>query len=388
MDTLSYSTGVSPGFTRAVTNPGFPAKTEEGRGVYLDLSEDLGDNGVSPNGGGVDDVAGADFERIVGSPFSDYIKGSKAGQVIYGGGGADVLVAGGSGTTLNGGVDGDDCVGGASNFGCESTASNGPVVTRAADKVSVGSMTEGQGAYAELYLLGSSGGDGLTVDSTAGAPGDAVTLHLTGASSFEAPPAASGCALQDSATAVCTLSGRLASLLVAGLGGADDLRAEGLPATASLMMSAAEAMTNSPPAMKATTPLPMGRETTRCTGEVEMTPSSATPATMFSSAKPATISSSRTRSAKATRSMAATVATTAPGQSSAKASRPISLLDRRDDQEREQPPTARAARLTRLMASRISRAAVRPTPSTAMLDATSCSATKAPIPISPRLAKT
>jgi Ca2+-binding RTX toxin-like protein len=239
VDTLSYSTGVSPGFTKAVTNPGFPAKTEEGRGVYLDLSEDLGDNGVSPNGGGVDDVAGADFERIVGSPFSDYIKGSKAGQVIYGGGGADVLVSGGSGTTLNGGVDGDDCVGG-TDLGCESTASNGPVVTRPADKISIGSMTEGGGTYSELYLLGSTGGDGFTVDSTGDAPGDAVTFHLTGGSSFEAPTVASGCSLQDSATAICALSGRLASLLIAGLGGADDLRAEGLPATTSLMMLGGE----------------------------------------------------------------------------------------------------------------------------------------------------
>ncbi|MFL5901224.1 MAG: calcium-binding protein [Solirubrobacterales bacterium] len=240
LDTLSYSTGVSPGFTRAVANSGFPAKAEEGRGVYLDLSEGLGDNGVAPNGGGVDKVAGSDFERIVGSPFSDYIKGSKTGQAIYGGGGADVLVAGGSGTTLNGGADGDDCAGGAVDFGCESTASNGPVATRPADKVSVGSITEGEGAYSELYLLGSISGDGLTVDSTGGAPGDTVTLHLTGAGTFEAPPAASGCVLQDSATAVCTLSGQLASLLVAGLGGVDDLHAEGLPATTSLMMLGGE----------------------------------------------------------------------------------------------------------------------------------------------------
>jgi len=239
VDTLSYSTGISPGFTRAVTNPGFPAKTEEGRGVYLDLVEGLGDNGVAPSGGGVDDVAGTEFERIVGSPFSDYIKGSKAGQEIYGGGGADVLVSGGSGTTLNGGADGDDCVGGASSSGCESTASNGPVVTRAADKVGVGSMTEGAGAYSELYLLGSSGGDGVTVDSTGGGPGEAVTAHLSGGS-FEAPPVASGCTLQNPTTAVCTLPGRLASLLVAGLGGADDLRAEGLPATTSLMMLGGE----------------------------------------------------------------------------------------------------------------------------------------------------
>ena len=242
IDTLSYSTGISPGFTKAVTNPGFPAKTEEGRGVYLDLTkldengEAEGDNGVAPNGGGVDEVEPVDFERIVGSPFSDYIKGSKGGQTIYGGGGADVLEAGGAGTTLNGGADGDDCVGGASAPNCESTASNGPVATRNAGEVSVGSITEGASGFAELYLLGSSGGDGLTVDPTGGATGAAVTMHLSGGSSFQAPPAASGCALQNSTTAVCTLPGPLASLLVAGLGGADNLRAEGMPGPTSLMM--------------------------------------------------------------------------------------------------------------------------------------------------------
>ncbi len=232
VDTLSYSTGISPGFTRAVTNPGFPAKTEEGRGVYLDLTEGLGDNGVAANGGGVDEVEGADFERIVGSPFSDYIKGSKAGQTIYGGGGADVLISGGAGAVLNGGADGDDCVGGASASACESTASNGPVSPRPATAVSVGSMTEGASGNTELYLLGSSGADGLTVDPTGGAQAESVTLHLTGGASFEAPPAASGCVLQ-ATTAVCALPGRLDSLLVAGLGGDDDIHAEGLPATTS-----------------------------------------------------------------------------------------------------------------------------------------------------------
>jgi len=235
VDTLSYSTGISPGFTRAVTNPGFPAKTEEGRGVYLDLSEGLGDNGVAPNGGGVDEVEGDDFERIVGSPFSDYIEGSKAGQTIYGGAGADVLVSGGAATALNGGPEGDDCVGGISASACESTASNGSVSPRAAGAVSVGSMTEGASGYTELYLLGSSGSDGLSVDSTDGAPGHSATFHLTGGNAFEAPPAASGCALQNATTAVCTLAGRLDSLLVAGLGGGDEIGAEGLPAVATSM---------------------------------------------------------------------------------------------------------------------------------------------------------
>jgi Ca2+-binding RTX toxin-like protein len=245
VDTLSYSTGISPGFTRAVGNPGFPAKTEEGRGVYLDLTElnkdgqATGDNGVAPNGGGVDEVEPTDFERIIGSPFSDYIKASKEGQTIYGGGGADVLEAGGAeNVTLNGGADGDNCVGGVSATGCESTTSNGPVVTRNAGEVSLGSMTEGAATgYTEIYLLGSGEDDGVTVDSTSGGTGQTVTFHLTpGGASFQTPPAASGCALQNASTGVCTLPAPLDSLLVAGLGGSDDLHAEGMPATSSLMM--------------------------------------------------------------------------------------------------------------------------------------------------------
>jgi Ca2+-binding RTX toxin-like protein len=238
VDTLSYSTGVSPGFTKPVTNPGFPGSGEEGRGVYLDLTKsgENGDNGVAQNGGGVDEVEGADFERIVGSPFSDYIKASKEGQAIYGGGGADVLEAGGAaGVALNGGADGDDCVGGESTPACEKTEGNGPVVTRNAGEVSVGSMTEGAGGYTQLYLLGSSGDDGLTVDPTGGGTGETVTMHLSGSSSFQTSPPASGCTTPNSTTAVCTLAGPLDSLLVAGLGGTDDIHAEGLPGTASLM---------------------------------------------------------------------------------------------------------------------------------------------------------
>jgi Ca2+-binding RTX toxin-like protein len=249
VDTLSYSTGITPGFGNKEGYPdfsgqhsGFP-EFSAGRGVYLNLAEapeeENGDNGGAPNGGGVDEVEGADFERIVGSPFSDYIVGASATQEIFGGGGGDVLIAGSAATKLDGGAEGDDCVGGVPAADCESIASSGPVVTREASKVGVGSMTEGQGAYTELYLLGSSGDDGLTVDPTAGAAGEVVTMHLTGGSSFQTPPAASGCALQGT-TAVCTLAAPLDSLLVAGLGGDDQLSAEGLPGPTSLMMLGGE----------------------------------------------------------------------------------------------------------------------------------------------------
>ena len=244
VDTLSYSTGVTPGFGNREGYPdfsgqhsGFP-EFSAGRGVYLDLTaapeEENGDNAGAPNGGGVDEVEGADFERIVGSPFSDYIVGASATQEVFGGGGGDVLIAGSAATKLDGGAEGDDCFGGVAAADCESTASNGPVVTHEASVVSVGSMTEGAAGYTELYLLGSGGNDGLTVDSTAGGAGEAVTMHLSGGSTFQTPPPASGCTT-NGGTAVCTLAGRLDSLLVAGLGGDDTIHAEGLPGTTSLM---------------------------------------------------------------------------------------------------------------------------------------------------------
>ncbi len=246
VDTLSYSTGVTPGFGNRTGYPdfsgqhsGFPA-FGAGRGVYLDLTaapeEENGDNGGAPNGGGVDKVDGADFERIVGSPFSDYIVGASATQEIFGGGGGDVLIAGSGATKLDGGAEGDDCVGGIPAPDCESTAGNGPVVTHEASAVTIGSMTEGAGGYTELYLLGGNGDDKVTVDPTSGASGQTVTFHLTG-TTFQTPSPASGCVLQNAnATGVCTLPAPLDSLLVAGLDGGDDLHAEGMPATSSLMM--------------------------------------------------------------------------------------------------------------------------------------------------------
>jgi Ca2+-binding RTX toxin-like protein len=248
VDTLSYSTGVTPGFGNREGYPdfsgqhsGFP-EFSAGRGVYLNLpaapEEENGDNAGATNGGGVDEVEGADFERIVGSPFSDYIVGAPATQEIFGGGGGDVLIAGGAATKLAGGAEGDDCVGGVPAASCESTAATGPVVAHEAGAISLGSMTEGAASgYTELYLLGSGGNDVVTVDPTSGAAGQTVTFRLTGGASFQAPAAGSGCVLQNAgATGVCTLPAPLDSLLVAGLDGADDLRAEGMPATSSLMM--------------------------------------------------------------------------------------------------------------------------------------------------------
>jgi len=248
LDTLSYATGVTPGFGNRAGYPDFTGEHAEfpsgsaERGVYLDLSappDENGDNSGAPNGGGVDDVVGNDFERIVGSPFSDYIVGSKPGQEILGGGGADVLIAGGSGRSLDGGADGDDCVGGASVSSCESTLAEGPVSLRDPGKVSVGAMAPGAGGYAQLYLLGSSGGDEVSVSSAGAAPTETVTFALGPGSAFD-EAASSGCTVETATEAVCQLSTPLDSVLVAGMGGADTLSAPGLPATTSLMLLGGE----------------------------------------------------------------------------------------------------------------------------------------------------
>src|SRR5262249_29674529 len=95
VDTLSYSTGITPGF---FAHPFDPPPGDE-RGVYLNLSEDPregnGDNGVATLGGGIDEVEGGDFEVVIGTAFSDYIVGTGGAETIYGGGGGDVILGGG-----------------------------------------------------------------------------------------------------------------------------------------------------------------------------------------------------------------------------------------------------------------------------------------------------
>jgi Ca2+-binding RTX toxin-like protein len=109
-DTLSYSTGITPGFGGSVPVAGFPGPGGE-RGLRLELgtSGENAANGVAPNGGGVDEVEVGAFETIVGTPFSDYITGNGTGETFYGGGGADAIVGGGGEDHIEGGADGDFC---------------------------------------------------------------------------------------------------------------------------------------------------------------------------------------------------------------------------------------------------------------------------------------
>jgi Ca2+-binding RTX toxin-like protein len=252
IDTLSYATGATPGFGNtppyadlpaypnfSAEHAGFP-ETANGRGVYLDLSATTHGNGFdggAASGGGADDVAGADFERIIGTPFDDYIVGVKPGQEIFGGGGGDVLISGSAGTKLFGGADGDDCVGGEPQGDCESTSATGPVSRSESAKVEVGEMVEGATDQAELYLVGPASGttaEAITVTTAGSAPAETVTFSRTGGADFVAH---SGCAVQPNGTeVVCTPGAPLDSLTVAGLGGNDKLAAPALGETTSLTL--------------------------------------------------------------------------------------------------------------------------------------------------------
>jgi len=218
-DTLSYSTGITPGFGGSIGVAGFPPTGGE-RGLRLELGADdqNADQGVASFGGGVDEVEGASFEIVIGTPFSDYIVGTAKAETIYGGGGADALLGEGGDDTLIGGADGDNV--------------DGAVDPRDSGKVSVGFMLPAQPGGGQLYLVGSSGDDAVTAAYSA----SAVAFTLTGASFDDSPAGASGCTLNGAATvATCPLAAPLDSVLIAGMGGDDTISAPGFPSTSSVV---------------------------------------------------------------------------------------------------------------------------------------------------------
>jgi Ca2+-binding RTX toxin-like protein len=259
-DTLSFATGVTPGFGagKAPGVTGFPKEAEGERGVFVNLGaggQDA-DNGVAASGGGVDEVQPAVFERIVGSPFSDYIVGTGAPEEIIGGGGADVILGGGGMDFLRGGADGDflEAIPGTNStiegeagvdgcrgqtFGsCENTVA--AVQTRDTAAVSVGETAAGSGST-DVYLVGSAGADSVTAIYT----GSAVEFILAGAVFDAAATDAGGCALGPGATpttATCPLAApatpnvpALDALLLAGMAGNDTISTVGFPPGATVV---------------------------------------------------------------------------------------------------------------------------------------------------------
>jgi len=252
-DTLSFATGVTPGFGAGKAPsavPGFPKGTEGERGVFVNLAAGGldADNGVAASGGGVDEVQPGVFERIIGSPFSDYIVGTGASEEIIGGGGADAIQGGGGEDILRGGADGDYleagpgsamdgengaadfCTGGGTEVDCASTTPD--VVPRPTGLVSVGVTRAGPSGASDVYVTGSSGNDGIEAVDT----GATVEVALSGGATFNTTLADAGGCTVSAAHASCPLTApatpnvpALDAIVLAGMGGNDAIVATGFP---------------------------------------------------------------------------------------------------------------------------------------------------------------
>jgi Ca2+-binding RTX toxin-like protein len=256
-DTLSYASGVTPGFGGGIDTgvANFPSGENGERGVNLDLGVTglNGNNGIAGEGGGFDEVEADSFETVIGTPFSDYIVGGAAAETIYGGGGADVILGNGGEDRLFGGADGDyldggspgpnsidggpgadNCVNPTSAAGalaCEGTSK--AVSPRNSSKVSVGLMAPGVPGVSQLYLVGSTGADSATATYASGT----VTFTLAG-SSFDASEAMPGCTV--AATSASCAVGALDSIVLAGLGSGDNLTANGFPQETAVVLLGGE----------------------------------------------------------------------------------------------------------------------------------------------------
>jgi Ca2+-binding RTX toxin-like protein len=225
-DTLSYATGATPGFfdRPGVSDfDGLPAG-RDGRGVYLNMQSGLGDNGLAPEGGGVDeDIEVADFDVVIGTAFSDFLVGTDQNQTFYGGGGADVILGEGGDDEIFGGAEGDYCSAdaGSASSECEFSGASQEVEPRNPGTASAGLLAPQQGIAPALYLTGSNGNDVVT--ATYSGSNDLVTFTRNGspAGSFDLGEAPD-------------------SIVLAGLQGNDTLTTTGFPATTSVVLLGGE----------------------------------------------------------------------------------------------------------------------------------------------------
>jgi RTX calcium-binding nonapeptide repeat (4 copies) len=247
-DTLSFATGVTPGFSNTgtfFTDANFPAGAE-GRGVYVDLGDNFANNGLAPSGGGVDEPLGpatnfGDFETVIGTPFPDYIVGTADAETFYGGGGADLIDGNGGGDIAHGGADGDGCV----DMAVEDCEFNGEEIDlRDPGAIAVGVVAPGSSAGPAVYLAGSDRDDRITASYTLnGATPDpddgTVTFSLAADSEGQfdvSPIAAAGCATAAAGPASCPVTEAPDSILLAGLAGDDVLLAPNFPETVSVVL--------------------------------------------------------------------------------------------------------------------------------------------------------
>jgi Ca2+-binding RTX toxin-like protein len=252
-DTLSFATGVTPGFGGAVGVSGFPGEGgSEERGAYVRLDGGTCDGSFQAcdnnarYGGGDDTIAVSGFENVIGSPFADVIYGSSSTNRIDGGGGADAMYGLGGSDAIYGGADGDyidggegadtiygqgginPCAADASDSQHECSGTSESVTQRDTSKISVGFMATSLPEtlpYDELYLTGSKAADRVSASfGLEGAKGyvSFATEGELAAFDTSASAASEGCSY--TATLVkCTLPKPLDAIVMAGMAGNDRL---------------------------------------------------------------------------------------------------------------------------------------------------------------------
>jgi Ca2+-binding RTX toxin-like protein len=226
VDTLSYATGATPGFfdRPGVSDyDGLPTG-RDGRGVYLSMQSNLGDNGLAPEGGGIDEnIEAADFDVVIGTAFADFLVGTDQDQAFYGGGGADVILGEGGNDDVFGGAEGDYCevATGTVLSECEFSGGDQEVDPRDPSTANAGLMAPQEDTAPALYITGSNGNDSVT--ATYSSSTDIVTFTRNGspAGSFDLAEAPD-------------------SVLLAGLEGNDTLTASGFPHTTSVILLGGE----------------------------------------------------------------------------------------------------------------------------------------------------
>jgi Ca2+-binding RTX toxin-like protein len=259
-DVLSFASGGSPGFDKNMSAyPNFPS-TPNQRGVYVDLSVKIANNGSVTDGGGTDkandDPAQGtrfqDFEHVVGTPFADHIVGSTGVNVLQGGGGSDVIEGNGGGDVLFGDMGGDNltatagswilggvgedyCAGTTVLVDCEPKPFNW-VSQRDEGAISVGMTTQAWAGNvrSQLYLAGSTanwvtenGEDDVTVTQIPGSGSTPPTFTFSssaattqGQFSLDPEDQSPGCSY--TATLVtCAPASNVTTLVLAGFGSND-----------------------------------------------------------------------------------------------------------------------------------------------------------------------
>lgn len=240
VDTLSFATGVTPGFPNQGSlfsnYAGFPA-VAEGRGVYVDLAQGFANNGLAPAGGGVDlNLDGTGFERVIGTPFPDFIVGTDKDETFYGGGGADVILGEGGADVIEGGAEGDSCEAATgSTVDCETNGNT--VDPRDPGAIAVGLMAPTSAGPPALYLTGSDEDDEVSVSYDEEEQEVVFALGPGSVGEFDTDPTTNGgCDTPVDDRVICTVAEAPDSIVISGLDGDDTLSAPDLPETTSVVL--------------------------------------------------------------------------------------------------------------------------------------------------------